>query len=171
MRRLLDAFETTVSPNYRAFGLVDTSVDTHTPNADFSRWLVSAPGMVYLQVPSQVIRASLRLESWSTALAGACSVVRPGGDGRGASHAVALDWGTALGQAGRESCSRTHAGSGLVCGRPATTTVGTVSLPSLAARTVAAPAGSRQMLTQCSWRAWRPKRRRKRRQYVQPGRQ
>ncbi|WP_275467268.1 hypothetical protein [Streptomyces noursei] len=67
MSRLLDAFQTTVSPNYRTFGLVDTSVDTHTPNADFSRWLVSAPGMVYLQVPSQVIRASLRLESWSTA--------------------------------------------------------------------------------------------------------
>ncbi len=71
----------------------------------------------------------------------------------------------------RESCWRTHAGSGLVCGRPATTTVGTVSLPSLAALTAAAPSGSRQMLTQCTWRAPRPRRMRRRRQNAQPGRQ
>lgn len=66
MGRLLDVFETTVHPNYRQFGLVDTSVDTYTPNVDFSEWLLSAPGMVFLQVPSQVIRAPVRLESWST---------------------------------------------------------------------------------------------------------
>lgn len=71
----------------------------------------------------------------------------------------------------RESCSRTHSTSGLVRGRPATTTVGTVSLPSLAALTAAAPAGSRQMLTQCNWRALRPSRIRSRMQYLQPGRQ
>jgi hypothetical protein len=48
------------------FGLVDTSVDTYSPNADRANWLLSASGMVYLQVPPQVIRASVRLESWST---------------------------------------------------------------------------------------------------------
>ncbi len=31
-----------------------------------SGWLRSAPGMVYLQVPPQVIEAVIRLESWST---------------------------------------------------------------------------------------------------------
>ncbi|MFD6970045.1 hypothetical protein [Streptomyces sp. NPDC059949] len=67
MSRLLDCFETTVSPSYRIFGLVDTSVDTYSPHADRTKWLLSAPGMVYLQVPPQVIRASVRLESWSTA--------------------------------------------------------------------------------------------------------
>ncbi len=63
------------------------------------------------------------------------------------------------------SCRRTHAGSGLMCGRSATTTVGTVSSPPVAARTAAAPAGSRQMFTQCSREASRPSRRRSRRQY------
>ncbi|MCM2579713.1 hypothetical protein [Streptomyces meridianus] len=67
MSRLLDVFETVVSPSYRIFGLVDTSVDTYAPHADRTNWLLSAPGMVYLQVPPQVIRASVRLESWSTA--------------------------------------------------------------------------------------------------------
>ncbi|MGW5134736.1 hypothetical protein [Streptomyces sp. NPDC004135] len=66
MSRLLDFDETTVSPSYRIFGLVDTSIDTYAPHADRSQWLLSAPGMVYLQVPPQVIRASVRLESWST---------------------------------------------------------------------------------------------------------
>ncbi|WP_308296569.1 hypothetical protein [Streptomyces sp. ISL-44] len=47
--------------------LVDTSVDTYSPHADRTKWLLTAPGMVYLQVPPQVIRASVRLESWSTA--------------------------------------------------------------------------------------------------------
>ncbi|MFF3013747.1 hypothetical protein [Streptomyces sp. NPDC057939] len=63
---MLDAFETTVSPSYRIFGLVDTSVDTYSPDADRGRWLLSAPGMVYLQVPPQVGRARIRLESWTT---------------------------------------------------------------------------------------------------------
>lgn len=66
MSKLLDAFETSVSPNYRLFGLVDTSVETYTPSTDFSKWLLSAPGMVYLQVPAQVIQTPVRLESWST---------------------------------------------------------------------------------------------------------
>ncbi|WP_344383150.1 hypothetical protein [Streptomyces thermolineatus] len=66
MSRLLDVFETAVSPSYRLFGLVDTTVDTYHPNSDHANWLLSAPGMVYLQVPPQVIRASVRLESWST---------------------------------------------------------------------------------------------------------
>ncbi|MFE6195467.1 hypothetical protein [Streptomyces sp. NPDC057838] len=65
--RLLDFDDTAVSPSYRVFGLVDASIDTHAPHADRSQWLLSAPGMVYLQVPPQVIRASVRLESWSTA--------------------------------------------------------------------------------------------------------
>ncbi|MGX1274269.1 hypothetical protein RKD18_007463 [Streptomyces phaeoluteigriseus] len=64
----------------------------------------------------------------------------------------------------RGSCPRTHSGLGLTCGRPATTTVGTVSSPSLAALTAAAPAGSRQMSTQCSRRASRPNRNRRRMQ-------
>ena len=67
LSRLLDVFETVVSPSHRIFGLVDTSVDTYAPHADRTNWLLSAPGMVYLQVPPQVIRASVRLESWSTA--------------------------------------------------------------------------------------------------------
>lgn len=67
MSRLLDFFETTVVPSYRIFGLVDATVDMYSSNVDYSRWLVSAPGMVYLQVPPQVIRAFVRLESWSTA--------------------------------------------------------------------------------------------------------
>ncbi|GGT49239.1 hypothetical protein GCM10010256_01850 [Streptomyces coeruleorubidus] len=66
LSRLLDYFETAVSPSYCTFGLVDTSVDTYSPYADRTNWLLSAPGMVYLQVPQQVIRASVRLESWST---------------------------------------------------------------------------------------------------------
>lgn len=57
-----------------------------------------------------------------------------------------------------------------MCGRSATATVGTVSLPPLTA-TAAAPAGPRQMSTQCSRRALRPKRMRSRRQCRQPGRQ
>lgn len=67
MSRLLDSCETTVSPSYRLFGLVDTSVDTFTPDSDRSNWLLSAPGMVYLQVPPEVINTFIRLESWSTA--------------------------------------------------------------------------------------------------------
>ncbi|MFH9065551.1 hypothetical protein ACH4GM_30640 [Streptomyces coeruleorubidus] len=66
LSRLLDDFETAVSPSYRFFGLVDASVDTYAPHADRTNWLLSAPGMVYLQVPPQVIRVSVRLESWST---------------------------------------------------------------------------------------------------------
>lgn len=67
MSKLLNACETTVSPSYRLFGLVDTSVDTFTPDADRSNWLLPAFGVVYLQVPSEVINAFIRLESWSTA--------------------------------------------------------------------------------------------------------
>ncbi|MFE4414007.1 hypothetical protein [Streptomyces sp. NPDC056821] len=66
MSRLLDVFETVITPSYRLFGLVDATVDTYSPNADRANWLLSAPGMVYLQVPLQVIQASVRLESWST---------------------------------------------------------------------------------------------------------
>ncbi|URN12064.1 hypothetical protein LUW77_10765 [Streptomyces radiopugnans] len=66
MSRLLDAFETVVSPSYRLFGLVDTSVDAYGLDPDDTHWLLSAPGLVYLQVPSQVIEAVVRLESWST---------------------------------------------------------------------------------------------------------
>ncbi|MFB7269746.1 hypothetical protein [Streptomyces sp. NPDC056244] len=66
MSRLLDTYETVVSPSYRLFGLVDTTVDTYGPDADDAHWLISAPGLVYLQVPSQVINLAVRLESWST---------------------------------------------------------------------------------------------------------
>jgi hypothetical protein len=45
--------------------LVDADVDTYTPDTDNVHWLLSAPGMVYLQVPSQVVTAAVRLESWS----------------------------------------------------------------------------------------------------------
>ncbi|MFD5055970.1 hypothetical protein [Streptomyces tendae] len=65
MSKLLDATEVRVSPSYRTFGLVDTSVDTYGLDADPSKWLLFAPGLVYMQVPSQVIRATVRLESWS----------------------------------------------------------------------------------------------------------
>jgi len=66
LSRLLDVFETTVVPSCRIFGLVDATVDTYSPNADYAKWLVSAPGMVCLQGPPQVIPAVVRLESWST---------------------------------------------------------------------------------------------------------
>ncbi|MFJ8017364.1 hypothetical protein [Streptomyces sp. NPDC096339] len=66
MSRLLDVCETRVSPSYRLLGLVDTSVDTCLLDAEPGKWLLSAPGMVYLQVPSEVVRASVRLESWTT---------------------------------------------------------------------------------------------------------
>ncbi|MFE7570623.1 hypothetical protein ACFU76_27270 [Streptomyces sp. NPDC057539] len=66
MSRLLDVFETVVSPSYRLFGLVDTAVDTYGLDPDNAHWLLSVPGLVYLQVPSQVIEAVVRLESWST---------------------------------------------------------------------------------------------------------
>ncbi|MDO0936357.1 hypothetical protein QQY66_33390 [Streptomyces sp. DG2A-72] len=67
MSRLLDACETIISPGYRLLGLFDTSVDTYQPHTDPANWLLFAPGMVYLQVPSQVIETSIRLESWSNA--------------------------------------------------------------------------------------------------------
>ncbi|QXE35599.1 hypothetical protein KQY30_16370 [Streptomyces sp. GMY02] len=66
MGRLLDIFETVVSPSHRLFGLVDTAVDAYGLDPDNAHWLLSAPGLVYLQVPSQVIEAVVRLESWST---------------------------------------------------------------------------------------------------------
>ncbi|MFH8237715.1 hypothetical protein [Streptomyces sp. NPDC018321] len=66
MSRLLDAFDARVFPSYRVFGLHDTSVDPYGLEADPTKWLLSAPGLVYMQVPSQVIRAAVRLESWST---------------------------------------------------------------------------------------------------------
>ncbi|WP_217167097.1 hypothetical protein [Streptomyces sp. AC512_CC834] len=65
MSRLLDAFDARVSPSDRIFGLYDTSVDTYGMDADSTKWLLSAPGLVYMQVPAQVIRATVRLESWS----------------------------------------------------------------------------------------------------------
>ncbi|GGK16504.1 hypothetical protein GCM10011583_55540 [Streptomyces camponoticapitis] len=71
MSRLLDACETTVSPSYRLFGLVDTTMgaETFDDDADRSKWLLPGPGLVYLQVPSQVTTTAIRLESWTTALA------------------------------------------------------------------------------------------------------
>ncbi|MFC7817776.1 hypothetical protein ACFUTR_24405 [Streptomyces sp. NPDC057367] len=66
MSRLLHAFDARVSPSYGVFGLHDTSVDAYGLEADSTKWLLSAPGLVYMQVPSQVIRAAVRLESWST---------------------------------------------------------------------------------------------------------
>jgi hypothetical protein len=74
--------------------------------------------------------------------------------------------------------SRTRPWPGPTCARPATTTVGTVSPPSSAAVTTAAPSGARQMPTPGRRRSRRPGRRRtrrrgrsrRRRRYVQPGR-
>ncbi|TXS19648.1 hypothetical protein [Streptomyces sp. wa22] len=65
MSRLLDAYETVVSPSYRLLGLIDTSVDPYGLDPDDGHWLLSVPGLVYLQVPSQVIEAVVRLENWS----------------------------------------------------------------------------------------------------------
>ncbi|MFD6879053.1 MULTISPECIES: hypothetical protein [unclassified Streptomyces] len=67
-------YETVVNPSYRLLGLVDTAVDPCAPDASDSNWLLPAPGMVYLQVPPQVVRMALRLESWST------RPPEPGGD-------------------------------------------------------------------------------------------
>ncbi|MFF5809485.1 hypothetical protein [Streptomyces sp. NPDC012746] len=66
MSRLLDVCETTTITGHRIFGLVDMSVDTYSLDAEPGKWLLSAPGMVYLQVPSEVGRALVRLESWTT---------------------------------------------------------------------------------------------------------
>ncbi|MFJ9591017.1 hypothetical protein [Streptomyces acidicola] len=65
MSRLLDTYETVVSPSCRLLGLVDAAVDVYGLDPDNAHWLLSAPGMVYLQVPSQVIEAVVRTESWS----------------------------------------------------------------------------------------------------------
>ncbi|MEU4654813.1 hypothetical protein AB0G32_12815 [Streptomyces sp. NPDC023723] len=66
MSKLLDAFDAHVSPSYRTFGLYDTLVDPSGLPANSESWLLSAPGLVYMQVPAQVIRVTVRLESWST---------------------------------------------------------------------------------------------------------
>jgi hypothetical protein len=68
MARLLDSAEVEVSVSYRTFGIVDESCrqETHTPDALEGSWVQVARGMVYMQCPSAVIRARLRLESWST---------------------------------------------------------------------------------------------------------
>ena len=89
-------------------------------------------------------------------LAGAGSLVAAGAAGTAGRPAPRNRYAAAPGHGRRESRPRTHAGSGLACGRPPTTTVGTVSSPSLTARTAAAPAGSRQMSTQYSSRRCGP---------------
>lgn len=68
MGRLLDSCDTTVRASYRLFGLVDMTMgaETFDADADMSNWLLPGPGLVYLQVPSQVGRTVIRLESWST---------------------------------------------------------------------------------------------------------
>ncbi|MGW7468621.1 hypothetical protein ACWGJT_29160 [Streptomyces xantholiticus] len=68
MARLLDSADVEVSVDYRTFGIVDEACrqDTHTPDAPQGSWVQVARGMAYLQCPSEVIRARLRLESWST---------------------------------------------------------------------------------------------------------
>ncbi|MEU4682561.1 hypothetical protein [Streptomyces xinghaiensis] len=65
MSRLMDVYETKISPDHQLFGLVDAGVDRDFPDPDDTKWLLSMPGMVYLQVPSQVFYTALRLESWS----------------------------------------------------------------------------------------------------------
>ncbi|MFD5574968.1 hypothetical protein [Streptomyces cadmiisoli] len=69
MGRLLDSCETTVSASYRLFGLVDTTMGSETfdDDADRSKWLLPGPGLVYLQVPSEVGTTAIRLESWTSA--------------------------------------------------------------------------------------------------------
>ncbi|OWA26794.1 hypothetical protein B9W61_00415 [Streptomyces sp. CS057] len=66
MSRILDTYEITVSPSYRLFGLMDTSIEPYGLDPDDTRWLLSVPGLVYLQVPSAVITSTVRLESWSS---------------------------------------------------------------------------------------------------------
>ncbi|MFI6728666.1 hypothetical protein [Streptomyces atratus] len=69
MGRLLDSCDTTVSASYRLFGLVDTTMgaETFDVDADRSKWLLPGPGLVYLQVPSEVGTTVIRLESWTSA--------------------------------------------------------------------------------------------------------
>ncbi|WP_327333134.1 hypothetical protein [Streptomyces anulatus] len=55
-----------VSPSYRLFGLMDTSIEPYGLDPDDTHWLLSVPGLVYLQVPSAVIKSAVRLESWSS---------------------------------------------------------------------------------------------------------
>lgn len=68
MGRLLDSCDTTVSASYRLFGLFDMTMgaETFDAAADMTNWLLPGPGLVYLQVPDQVGRTVVRLESWST---------------------------------------------------------------------------------------------------------
>lgn len=65
MGRLLDFYETTASASYRLFGLVDTTMgaETFDADADQSKYLLPGPGLVYLQVPSEVGTTVIRLES------------------------------------------------------------------------------------------------------------
>ncbi|WP_234440611.1 hypothetical protein [Streptomyces rimosus] len=58
-----------MSVSYRLLGLVDTTMGSETfdDDADRTKWLLPGPGLVYLQVPSEVGTAVIRLESWTTA--------------------------------------------------------------------------------------------------------
>ncbi|MFJ6147457.1 hypothetical protein ACIQH7_28050 [Streptomyces anulatus] len=69
MGKLLDSWDTTVSASYRLFGLVDAAMgaESFDAGADRSKWLLPGPGLVYLQVPSQVGTTVIRLESWTGA--------------------------------------------------------------------------------------------------------
>ncbi|ROV67031.1 hypothetical protein D3105_18840 [Streptomyces globisporus] len=66
MNRILDTHEMVVSPSYRLFGLMDMSIEPYGLDPDDTHWLLSAPGLIYLQVPSAVIESAVRLESWSS---------------------------------------------------------------------------------------------------------
>ena len=79
--------------------------------------------------------------------------------------------GPASGRSQEARAARTRAGSGLEWGTPSTTTVGTVSLPSLTLRTYAAASSSRQMSTHAASRPEAPRPRRSRSHHGQPGRQ
>lgn len=66
MSKMLDSHDMVVSPSYRLFGLMDTSIEPYGLDPDDTHWLLSVSGLVYLQVPSQVIESAVRLESWSS---------------------------------------------------------------------------------------------------------
>ncbi|MEV7660046.1 hypothetical protein AB0O39_38590 [Streptomyces anulatus] len=57
-----------MSASYRLFGLVDTAMgaETFDVDVDRSKWLLPGPGLVYLQVPSEVSTTVIRLESWTS---------------------------------------------------------------------------------------------------------
>ena len=68
MARSIDPSQVETTLSYSTLGFVDEAClsDTHEPDAPEGGWIRVARGMAYLKCPPSVIRARVRLESWTT---------------------------------------------------------------------------------------------------------